>query len=48
MLEDSWIFQGQSFLIAHSLGGGLRVGGIKREVTESKKKKLEWDILVGQ
>ena len=47
-LEIPGSLRGQSFLIACSLGGGLQVGGNKGGSKRKQKKKLEWDILVGQ
>lgn len=49
-LEMPGSLRGQSFLSARSLGGGFRVGGNKgrSKRIQKKKKKLEWDILVGQ
>lgn len=51
MVGDSWVFEGASpFSSPAAWEVGSELGGIKREVRESKKKKkkLEWDILVGQ
>lgn len=50
-LGDSWVFEGASpFSLSVAWEVGSELGGMKGKVREreKKKKKLEWDILVGQ
>ena len=46
---DSCVFEGASpFSLPVAWEVGSELGGMKGKVRERKKKKLEWDILVGQ
>lgn len=50
MVTNSWVFEGgSSFSLPADWEVGSVLGGIRREVRgNNKKKKREWDILVGQ